>query len=171
MRDVIYEDRHLPISITINNQTFSIPVPGEDPGWGEDTTAWINEISKVVNNFFGTGDILESSASIANDQTVAQAITGLAFDPATVRAAVIEYSVYRLSDTETSGNIENGTILVAYDNNATVGSKWVLSRDYSGESGVDIDITDAGQLTYLSDDIGTSNYSGIITFRARALTQ
>lgn len=161
----------MPIPITINNQTFNIPVPGEDPGWGEDTTAWIEEISKVVNSLFGSGDILESSSSIANNQSVAQVITGLAFDPATVRAAVVEYSIYRLSDSAQSGNAESGFILAVYDNNASSGSQWTIARDHNGEAGVTIDITDAGQFTYLSDDIGTSNYSGVMTFKARALSQ
>ena len=159
------------ISITINNKTFNIPVAGEDPGWGEDTTAWIREISTVVNSLFGTGDLVESSANIANNQASAQPITGLAFDPGTVRAAVVEYSVYRISDSENSGNTESGTIILGYDNNAAPGSQWIIARDYAGESGIDIDITDAGQLTYTSDDIGAANYTGTIKFRARALSQ
>ena len=159
------------ISITVNNKTFSIPVAGEDPGWGEDTTAWIREISRVVNSLFGTGDILESTAAIANNQSSAQDILGLAFDPGTVRSALVEYSIYRTSDSSAAGNSESGLILLSYDNDAAAGSKWVLSRDYAGESNVTIDITDAGQLTYESSDIGSSNYVGEIKFRARALTQ
>lgn len=161
----------MPITITVNNKSFNIPVPGEDPGWGGDTTDWIREISSVVNSLFGAGDILESNATIENNQSVAQDITGLAFDPSTVRAAFIEYSVYRISDTNPSDNVESGNIYIVYDNAATSGSQWLLSREHSGESGIDINITDGGQLTYTSNDLGITNYSGVISFKARTLSQ
>lgn len=159
------------ISITINNKTFNIPVAGEDPGWGEDTTGWIREVSAVLNSLVGAGDILESNANIANAQGAPQNIVGLSFDPSTVRAAVVEYSVYRISDTNASGNAETGVIYMVYDNSAAPGSQWTLSRDFEGDAGIGIDIADTGQLTYTSDDIGNAGYSGTMTFKARTLSQ
>lgn len=159
------------VAVTINNKTFNIPVPGEDPGWGEDTTGWIEEANKVIASLFGPGDILEASASIANDQTTVQTVIGLAFDPGTVRSAVIEYSIYRTSTSTTSGKAETGKMEIVYDNNASAGNKWLLSQETTGDSGVVLDITDAGQLEYTSSDIGATGYTGTIKFIAKALSQ
>lgn len=159
------------ISITINNKTFSIPVAGEDPGWGEDTTAWIQEASKILNTLFGGGDLAETTATIDNNITSAQNINGLVFNPATIRAAFIEYSIYRVSDTTQSGTAEVGFMLAVYDNNGTSGNKWIFTREFGGDSGVTIDVTDAGQFTFTSTDIGSTNYSGTMRFKARTISQ
>jgi len=61
---------------------------------------------------------------------------------------------------------------LSYDNDATPGSKWQLSQDYDGDSGVTFEIDEAsGQLTYISTDIDPTNYSGVMKFRAKALSQ
>ena len=159
------------ISVTINNKTFNIPVAGQDPGWGEDTTSWILEINSLVSSLFGAGDIVESSSNIANNQTTSQNVIALLFDPSIIRAAVVEYSVYRVSDETPSGTVETGTLELVYDNNASGGSKWQLAREFVGDANISIDITDAGQLTYQSGNIGSTNYSGVIKFKARALSQ
>lgn len=159
------------ISLTINNKTFNIPVAGEDPGWGEDTTGWIREVNKVVNSLFGPGDILETTFNVANNVSSSADIVGLAFNPSTIRAAHIEYSIYRISDSETSGNAETGEIKLIYDDNASSGNKWSFSQEYTGDAGVTFDITDTGQLTYTSTDIGATGYTGTMKFKATALSQ
>lgn len=244
------------ISLTINSKTFSIPTPGEDPGWGGDTTDWIKEANAVISSLFGPGDILQSSFNIANGVASAEPILGLSFNPATVRAAEIQYSIYRRSDVTTDSATETGTMRLYYDNDAgnrsiatTVGlvdegtdiitlpnhsfnsgelvtynsdttaigglvsgnqyyiikvdntsfqlestlgggaidltddgagthsfvstsAKWKLSQDYDGDAGVTFEIDEAsGQLTYVSTDIDPTNYSGVIKFRAKALSQ
>ena len=160
------------VSLTINNKTFQIPSPGEDPGWGGDTTDWIKEANAVINSLFGPGDILQSSFNIANDVSSAQNILGLSFDPANVRAAEIQYSVYRRSDANTSGNTETGMIRLSYDNDAGAGFKWQMSQDYNGDAGITFDIDEStGQLTYVSTDIDATGYSGVMKFRAKALAQ
>lgn len=159
------------VTVIINNKSFVIPSPGEDPGWGEDTTGWIVEANKVINSIFSGGDIIETSTTIGNDQTTPQAVVGLLFNPATIRAAVVEYSVYRISDSTQSGQAESGRIEIVYDNNASPGSQWLLSQEAGGSSGVSFDITDAGQFTYVSSDIGAVGHSGLMKFKARTLSQ
>lgn len=158
--------------LTVNNVTYQYPQAGDDPGWGEAATGWAVGVTQVLGTLVATGDILTSTFAINNDVTSATSISGLIFDPSTIRSAEIEYSVYRRSDSTTSGNSENGKILLSYDNDATAGNKWLLSRDYNGESGVEFDIVEGtGQLQYTSSDIGSTNYSGTIKFKATTFSQ
>ena len=158
-------------TLVINNVTYNYPGPGEDPGWGEDATGWAEEVTSVLSSLLGAGDILETTFNVANNVTSATNITGLSFDTATVRSAVIEYSIYRISDTTTSGKAETGVLDIVYDNSASSGNKWLLSQESNGDSGITFDITDAGQFTYTSTDIGSTNYSGVFKFKARTTSQ
>lgn len=159
------------VPLVVNNTTFNYPGPGEDPGWGEDATAWAQAVTQVLNSLLGPGDVLETTFNVTNNVSAAENVVGLTFDTATVRAAIIEYSVYRTSDTATSGNAEFGMMVMVYDNSATSGNKWVLVQDSSGDAGIFFDVTDAGQFQYTSTDIGAAGYSGVMKFKARTLSQ
>jgi len=159
----------LAISLTINNKTFEIPTPGEDPGWGGDTTDWIKEANKIIASLFGPGDILRSSFNIA-DIAVDQTVLGLAFDPLSIRGAIIEYTVYRESDSTPSGNSETGVIHVNYDDSAA--TKWTMTQDLMGDANITFEIdSTTGQIKYTTTTIGAAGYSGVMKFRARALSQ
>lgn len=157
--------------LVVNNVTFNYPEPGEDPGWGGEATDWAEEVTDVLNSLLGAGDILETTFNVANNVSVAANVIGLAFTATAVRAAVIEYSIYRTTDSSTSGNAETGMMNIVYDNNASSGNKWLLSRMQDGESGVVFDITDGGQFTYTSSNIAGANYSGVMHFKSRTLAQ
>lgn len=159
-------------TLTVNNTPYEYPTPGDEPGWGEDATGWAEEVTDVLNSLLGPDDILETTFSVNNDVSTFTNISGLLFNTGSVRAALIEYSIYRISDSNPSGNAESGIMNIVYDNSAASGSQWQLSvGDIVGNSGVVFDITDAGQLQYQSTDIGSLNYSGVMKFKARALQQ
>lgn len=158
------------IPLVIRNKTFNYPTQGEDPLWGEDSTDWAQEVTDVLNDLVSSGDILQTSFSVANNQSVSADVVGLLIDTGVVRSAIIDYSIYRISTANPSGNAENGTIFAMYDNSAAPGSKWIISIEKNGESGVDLDITDIGQFTYTSSDIGTLGYVGLMKFRSRSIT-
>lgn len=158
--------------LTINNNTFNYPSPGDDPGWGENATGWASAVTTAINNLLGPGDIIETTFNIANNISTNTNIVGLLFNPTSVRAAVIEYSMYRRSNTNPSGTVEEGTITLIYDNDASAGNKWKLTREANFDAGIDIDIVDStGQLVYQSTNIGATGYSGTMKFRARTLSQ
>lgn len=159
------------ISVTINNKTFNIPIAGDDPGWGEEVTEWIVEASTVINGLLGPGDILETEFSIANNTSSPASVIGLLFNPALIRAAAINYSIYRRSNLNPSGKSEVGTMHAVYDNDAGAGDKWLFTLDGAGDSGVTFDITDVGQVTFTSTDIGAAGYIGTMHFAAVALLQ
>ena len=156
-------------SLTVDNTTYNFPEQGEDPTWGEVIVNWAEAVSDVLNNLQGPGDILETTFTIANNQSSSADVTGLSFSNSTVRAAFVEYSVYRESDTTTNGKAESGSLFLVYDDNASSGNKWIMSQDAAGNSGVTFTVADTGQISYTSDDIGSTGYSGTMKFKARTL--
>ena len=159
------------IPLTVNNTTFNYPGAGEDPGWGEDATAWASAVTQVLNSLLGPGDLLETTFNAANNISSAEEVVGLLFDTGTVRAAIIEYSLYRVSDSTPSGAAESGTMIMVYDTSASAGNKWLLVQESTGDAGIALTVTDSGQFEYTTTDIGSVNYSGVLKFKARTLTQ
>lgn len=154
--------------LIVNNTPYDYPTAGDEPGWGGQATGWAEGVTEVLSNLLGPNDILETSFNIANNQTTAADVTGLVFNAGSVRSAVVEYAVYRISDVNPSGNAETGEMHVLYDNN--VG--WSLGiGGVVGNSGLVFSITPAGQIQYTSTDIDPTNYVGLIKFKARALQQ
>lgn len=153
-------------TVTVNNFDFDLPSPGDPPGWGESTSGWMEEITEVVNNIQGPNDIVQTTFSIANNQSSFTNVTGLLFNTSTVKSAEISYFIIRESDTTSSGIIESGTIYIAYNQFA---SDWTFSQDGGGDAQVQFQITSGGQIQYKSSDIGSVGYSGSMEFRAKTL--
>lgn len=158
-------------SLTVNGKTFSYPSAGEDPGWGEDATDWATEVTSVLNNLQGTGDINESNFTVPAAAQTDQSVTGLLFDGAITRSAIIDYSIYRRNDTDTSGYTQSGELIVHYDTDASAANKWVISHRQFGDSLVSFDISSSGQILYTSTALPAgdteSGYIGTMKFRAR----
>jgi hypothetical protein len=165
----------MPIELVVNNISYEYPISGDSPGWGQAATDWATEVTFVLNNLKGPNDILQtsfSSPAFANNQVTPADIVGLSFNTGQVRAAFIQYSIYRTSTANPSGNAEAGMLIAVYDNLAGSGSKWSLTAGpISGNSGVTFSMTDAGQLQYTSSDIGATGYSAVMKFSAKALNQ
>ncbi len=162
----------MPISLTVNSLTFEYPTPGDSPGWGQPATDWSIEVTRVLNDLQGTNDIAETSFNIANNVSSFTNIAGLTFNTGEVRAATINYSVYRTSTANPSGQAESGILNIVYDNLAGSGSKWAITgTGITGNSGVTFTITDLGQMQYKSTDINATGYSGVMHFRSKALAQ
>jgi hypothetical protein len=154
--------------LTVNGETFDYPENRDSPGWGEDATAWAEAVTTVCSNVSGSGDILQTSATIANNQSSAANVTGLSFDPATVRAAIVEYSVYRI--TTSTGATERAECGQMYINYKSTAAAFELVVVGSGGSNTTFSITSGGQVQYVTDNQSGSSYSGTMKFRARAFT-
>lgn len=154
--------------LIVNNTPYNFPTSGDEPGWGSDTTGWATAVTQVLNDLLGPNDILETAFNVANNQTSFADVTGLTFNGASVRAANITYSVFRVSTANPSGHTETGTIQIDYDNNLG----WSINQgSILGSAGIEFSITGAGQIQYKSTDINALNYVGTMKFRARALQQ
>lgn len=156
------------IPLTVNGTTFDYPQEGEPKGtWGESASLWAEEVSDLLSDLKGPNDILQTTFSVANNQAVASDITGLVFDNASVRSVIVQYSIYRV--TNSNELAETGQIFLVYKNNANT---WTLSRQFFGDdAGVTITINASGQLQYTSTNVAGTGYSGELTFRAQTLNQ
>lgn len=159
------------IQLIVAGTPYTYPESGEEPNWSGGATDWAIAVTAVLNTLVGPNDILSTTFTVNNDISVITNINGLLFDPGTVRAANINYAIYRTSTANPAGNAETGTIYLIFDNSASVGNKWQLGQRKIGESGISFSITDSGQLQYQSSDIGTTGYFGEITFSAKTLDQ
>lgn len=157
--------------LIVNNKSFQYPDPNEDPGWGGEASDWASEVTDVLNTLLAPGDITLTSFTISNDQSTFMDVSGLLFDAATVRSAIVTYTVYRISTANPSGNAESGEINLVYDNDASMGNKWSFTQQKNGEAGVIFQILDSGQVQYKSTDIDSVGYTGIIKFTAKTIAQ
>lgn len=162
----------MPVTLTVNNQPYEYPVSGDSPGWGDAATGWAEAVTLALQNLQSSTDIPQTSFTIANNTSVFSNINGLSFNTGTVRAALIQYSIYRTSTSNPSGNVDGGSMTIVYDNLAAPGAKWLMIGGpiTGGDSGVTFTITDAGQVQYKSTDLG-AGHSGVMKFAAKTLAQ
>jgi hypothetical protein len=161
----------MPVTLTVNNIPIEYPVPGDSPGWGQSATEWATQVTLALQDLQGLTDIPQKTFTIQNDVQTFTDIAGLTFNTGLVRAAFIDYSIYRTSTSNPSGQVECGNINIVYDNLAAPGSKWrVVGGLIAGSSGITFQITDAGQFQYKSTDLG-AGHSANMHFRAKTLNQ
>lgn len=161
------------VPLVIANTTFNYPTSGQSPNWAEEASSWAVAVTEALNTLLGPGDILQSSSEIKNNisSSSPELIQKLLFDPGVVRAANIFYSVYRTSDTTTSGAVETGMMFVIFDDAAIDENKWRLTQNKNNDAGVVFSIDHNGQMYYYSSDIGDAGHSGLMKFSAKALTK
>jgi len=145
-------------TLIVNSIPFEYPEQGEQQPWGESATAWASEVTDVLNSVRGPSDILESSATILNNQTTFQNINGLFFDTATVRSFVINGSVYRTYNV--SQEVSESFVILGL-NQGVAG--WIIQVESIGDAGLTFEINSNGQLQYKSSNLA-NHISGLIKF-------
>lgn len=160
--------------LTLKNKAFNYPNPGQQPGagdssigYGEDATAWAEEVTLILNSLLSAGDIIRSQASISNNVTVAEEILDMAFENTQTRAANVMYTIERPTASAVNPITETGTLYLNY--NADSGA-WDLSQIKFGDAGVSFSVTTEGLVEYLSTDTGDAT-PGVIVFSAKTLSQ
>lgn len=126
--------------------------------------SWWNDIRTALINTFGSGGVLETQFTIADNQSAYTNVTGLLLDQAVTRSVDIEYTIYR-----TDGAVERrerGTIYATYK---AVGAVWAYSRKtHHGDDALNVAdslfVTTAGQVQYKSDSLG-GTYSGKMRYK------
>lgn len=155
------------IPVVINGTDYNLPTQGQSPPWGDDLTNIILALIDSAANVNGPGDILKTTFLLANNQSSAANVTGLAFDLSQIRAAIVQYSVYRSTDSNEES--ETGTMYVTY---SSLNSAWslVIAGDVLNSTMV-FTITSLGQIQYTSGNLAGANYTGRIIFAASAFVQ
>jgi len=156
-------------TVSINNVDYIIPEIG-DTNWGEYTTDLLEALVDGVNVSFGPHDIRETTAQVVNNVTIPQIVPSLAFDPASVRGAFIEYTIFRTDNSMTPVEyLETGVLYLSYKSDAIATEKWQVKRDANDDIGYNFSLNDSGQMYYTSSNLGAGAADGTITFRSRAI--
>jgi hypothetical protein len=151
------------VELTINNNSYNYPENGENPGWGEDATAWAQAVTEVLGTLQGSNDIPLSSANIS-DSVTNESVLGLSFNPVQVLQFRIEYTVKRVYDDGNLVKMETG-VLYGYNDDSTI----FISQESHGDAGIDFDIS-GGQIIYTSSTLADYQ-SGVITFKATTMNK
>lgn len=159
------------VPLTVNGITYNYP-DANDELWANDATGWAQAMTIELNKLVVAGDIgQETLVTITNNQASPTSVSNLAFDSATIRAAFISYYVYRTWNGGLNEIVECGTLYVAFKDTA---NEWTITQVGQNieSSGVQFDITNGGQVTYISDNkTPNTNYSGSMKYRASVLTK
>jgi hypothetical protein len=152
----------LSIILSVNNVPFEIPTAGQPAPWGESLTDYFSEVAKVLNSLKGANDILETGATILNNQATFLDIPDFKFNPALVRSFSVQGSIAReVGPTK----VYESFVL----NGLRTDTGWILQQEGFGDSGVILDITPAGQVQYKSSNISGGG-SGLLKFRGIGIT-
>lgn len=150
--------------LQIGSDIFNYPEQGENPGWGEEATAWAEAVTDALQDVQGPNDLLLTSATLVNNQATPADISGLLFNVAQVEAVEVDFFITRTFDSGTSVTTERGKILGSYD-----GTTFSISTETDGgDTGVEITVTNAGQFQYTSSDL-TNHTSSTIRFKASTI--
>lgn len=107
----------------------------------------------------------QQSATIANAQAVAANVTNMLLGSSVYHTVSYYCEIHRKTD---SNEVKEwGWLHLAYYEST---STWDISPSFVGDdSGVDLTVTAAGQVQYVSDSLAGSNYEGTLKFKAIAL--
>lgn len=148
-------------TVTIRGLPYEIPEQGEDPLWGEYTTAFFEALVDALALINGPGDISETTFTIVDGGS--GDVTNLLFNGNTVGSAIIQYNV--LQDTVAT-TMEAGIIIAVFDD---VANTWSFSKEATGDAKVTFGVTTVssiGQFTYSALTIGDNR---TMKFKAQTL--
>ncbi len=145
--------------VQIGSNIYIIPEAKDNPGWGEDLTAFFEGIVAALANVQGPNDVLLTSATLSNNQVSPANVPGLIFNVSEVQGVEIDYFVLRIYDSGSSVTAERGKILGAFD-----GAVFAISTEAEGDAGIDFSITNGGQVQYVTTNL-VNHISTVVRFK------
>lgn len=146
----------------VGNEEFEFPVSGTNPSevWGSEATDWAEAVTDVLSTLRGPSDISLTTYPLSDNISSPANIVGLKFSTTAVIQVKVEYIIQR-----TVGLVvttENGEITGNYN-----GTEFAINRQSNGDAGIEIDVTNVGQFTYTSSNLGHTSCT--IKFRATTI--
>lgn len=157
------------IPINIQGTIINFPSSGESPNWSQPIIDFAKATEAALNTFVGPFDIPPQIYIMTSNANTNVDLPNLSFPTANVQGAIISYSVFRNTSSQTV--TETGTFIVNYNSTAGVGLKWEISREYIGDAQMMFNITDVGQVQFSSTLIAGTGHNGRITYQAKAILQ
>lgn len=154
-------------NIQIGNKIITMPDAGESEasGYGEALVEFYKAVEEALGSVQGPQDITQTTATLSNNAS--GNVNGFVFDTAEVKYIFAEFTITRTFSDATPVQSVSGQIYGNYD--GTDFSIRITSNDGAGgDPSVELDITNAGQITYVADDVANTNEITCV-FRARSI--
>lgn len=122
---------------------------------------FIYEVTLELRRIVDGSEVDRMAAVILNNQVSPVTVLGLQFDKRTIFSAVVFYEARRKTSTEE--RVATGTLQAVYRESA---NSWSIDNNGEFDSlGVTFSIGATGQVTYTSDLMTGSDYSGVMTYK------
>lgn len=151
-------------TLTVGNESFEFPVEGQNPGYGTEVTDWAEAVTNALSIVQKPNDILLTTATLANNVSTPTNIPGFSFSTAEVVAIECRCLVSRTTTVPAAVYTDVQYIEGYFD-----GTDWGYSIRRTGNSGVLLSITPAGQVQYTSSNLPGATHVGEIVFEARVI--
>jgi len=151
-------------NLIVGNQTFEFPEQGDNADWGSSVTDWAEAVTDALSTVQKPNDILLTTANIANNISSPTNIPGFSFSTAEVKAINCQYLVTRTTTIPNVVLTEVGYIEGWFD-----GTNWGISIRTTGDAGILLSITPAGQMQYTSSNLAGATHTGSISFEAKVI--
>lgn len=158
------------ITLTIGSTVIDFPSSGASPDWSPAVIQFAEAVQNALSGVVGPFDVSPQTFIIDQyNPGTNVSIPNLAFPTSSVRGAEIVYTVYRNTSSVTLA--EKGSIQIVYNPTNSVGHKWQITRQYTGDSKTLFTITDNGQVQMTNTTIAGTGHNGKIFFSAKAELQ
>jgi hypothetical protein len=156
-------------TIVIQGTSVDFPEPGTSPDWGQAVEDFAVAVEDALSGVAGAFDVAPQVMNIdAYNPSLSNIdITNLSFSTTNVRAAIINIAVSR--QTNTTKETEISVIHVVYNSSNSVGQKWEITREITGDASISFNITDSGQVQFTTTSISGSSHTGILSYSGKAL--
>lgn len=156
--------------INIRGTIINFPSTAQSPDWSPAIIAFSQAVEDALLGLVNNGDISPQVQTIdVSNPGSGVVINNLSFSTSDIRAAFINYSVFRQTDTNQVA--EAGTMTIVYNPSNPSGSKWERTREFEGDAQISFTVSDTGQFSFSTTAISGPNHQGWIAFSAKALSQ
>ena len=162
----------MPKLLTIGNEEFEFPISGENAGYGSEITDWAEAVTVALETVQKPNDIPTTSEIPLNPDITINTyanIPGFSFPTAEVIAIESKYLFKR---EYTIGSTVTVVMEVGFIEGYFNGVEWGISIRTTGDAGVSIRISNAGQMEYASTKefpVGAINKKLTIIYEAKVI--
>jgi hypothetical protein len=149
------------------NLFTTIPTRVNGAAGGTVQASWWNVLRTGLLQMFGLGAVGEGQITLTNNAG-ATAVTGVTCDSALYRTLIVDYDIYRKTDTAASELRATGRLVIQW---SPQNSSWnIASEEYVPNVAHGVTWTLTGttvvQLNYASSNLAGANYVGTLDARA-----
>lgn len=156
--------------LTIAGTIIDFPESAQSPNWAPAVIQFAKSVEDALSVVVGSFDVGFQTLNIdAYNPGINVNIQNLSFSTAEVRSFQVVYSVFRTASSPSETAYETGILNAVYNPNNPVNNKWEVTTEKTGDGKIKLTVTDSGQVQFTTEQIGTINHTGTLSFKATAL--